>query len=347
MDDPRSSQRSREATPFGTVLNGVFPVERLRELLATLPDTAAEAADAVVTAFGSSIPVTVFHRRDLDWSVLAGVESHADQTQLTALECAAGPLMSRAATVGTVAVVVGPAVPDEAVAAHRILLAQLCVWIDLSAQAHASTEEFAALDDEAEVMRTVAHQILSAQDLDQVLLNITTQTLRMSESDICGVFLREGDELRMRSCVGHRVVDTARLRMKKGQGVAGLVFETGKVAKIDSYLQDSTISTDFMALAEQEATRSALAVPLIVHGDMIGVLEVWRRRYSSFTERDVRRLVALADLATIAIENGRLYDTQRGHRPRTRQHPHFPGTAAASAQPFVHPAAFPDRDRAR
>ncbi|MFC9836435.1 helix-turn-helix domain-containing protein [Rhodococcus sp. NPDC127530] len=311
MDDPRSSQRSREATPFSAMLNGAFPVERLRELLATLPQTAADAAEAVVTAFGSSLPVTVFQRHDLDWSVLAGTEAHADQTQLTALECAAGPLMPRAATVGNVAVVVDPVVPDDMVAAHRTLLAQLCVWIDLTAQAHASTEEFAALDDEAAVMRTVAHQILSAQDLDQVLLNITTQTLRMSESDICGVFLREGEELRMRSCAGHRVIDTARLRMKKGQGVAGLVFETGKVAKIDSYLQDATISKDFMSLAEQEATRSALAVPLVVHGDLIGVLEVWRRRYSSFTDRDVRRLVALADLATIAIENGRLYDAQR------------------------------------
>ena len=197
------------------------------------------------------------------------------------------------------------------VATYRPLLAQLCVWIGLTARVDASTEELAALHDEAEVLRAVAHQILNVQDLDQVLLNITDQTLRMSGSDICGVFLLEGDELAMRSCAGHRVVDTARLRMKKGQGVAGLVFETGKVAKIDSYLQDSTISKDFMPLAEQEATRSALAVPLVVHGDMIGVLEVWRRRYSSFTDRDVRRLVALADLAAIAIENGRLYDAQR------------------------------------
>ncbi|KAF0961097.1 helix-turn-helix domain-containing protein [Rhodococcus sp. T7] len=310
MDHTESSIGVR-ATPIGTVPGGAVPVERIQALLATIPQNAVAAAADVVTTFSSSIPVSVFHRHDLDWIVLAGAQDSADQTQLAALECGAGPLVDRAATVGSVAIVVDLSVPVQVVSAHRTLLAQLCVWIELTAHAHASTEDLAALDDEAEVMRAVTHQILSAQDLDQVLLNITTQTLRMSESDICGVFLREDDELRMRSCTGHRVIDTARLRMKKGQGVAGLVFETGKVAKIDSYLQDSTISTDFMSLAEQEATRSALAVPLIVHGDMIGVLEVWRRRYSSFTERDVRRLVALADLATIAIENGRLYDTQR------------------------------------
>ncbi|RYE43375.1 MAG: GAF domain-containing protein [Hyphomicrobiales bacterium] len=285
---------------------------RLRSLLASLlPESPVAAAEAVVAACGDT-RASVLQRQDLDWVVLAGAEECADQAQLAALECGAGVLRDRAAAIGTFAVVLAePFNKHTGPALDQNLLRQVCVWIELTARATSLTDELAALDDEAEVMRGVTHQILSARDLDQVLLSITNHTLRMSESDICGVFLREGDELRMRSCAGHRVVDTARLVMKRGQGVAGLVFETGKVAKIDSYLHDSTISSDFMSLAEQEATRSALAVPLVVHGDLIGVLEVWRRRYSSFTDRDVRRLVALADLATIAIENGRLYDAQR------------------------------------
>lgn len=284
---------------------GQVPAVRLQALLTTLPpEDPVAAAEAVVTAC-VGMKVSVLQRQDLDWVVMAGADDCADQTQLAALECGAGSLCERAATVGTIAVVLAAPGLDTT------LLRQVCVWVELTVRTSSATAESTALDDEAEVMRGVAHQILSARDLDQVLLSITNHTLRMSDSDICGVFLREGDEVRMRSCTGHRVVDTARLRMKKGQGVAGLVFETGKVAKIDSYLQDATISRDFMSLAEQEATRSALAAPLIVHGEMIGVLEVWRRRYSSFTDRDVRRLVALADLATIAIENGRLYDAQR------------------------------------
>ncbi len=43
---------------------------------------------------------------------------------------------------------------------------------------------------------------------------------------------------------------------------------------------------------------------------MIGVLEVWRRRRSEFTPRQVQRLVAMASLVTIAIENARLNDAQ-------------------------------------
>lgn len=164
--------------------------------------------------------------------------------------------------------------------------------------------------EETAVIRDVVGRLLSVRDVDQVLLTIADRTLRLLDADICGVLLREGDEVRMRSCVGNRVVDTSRLRMRRGQGVAGLVFLTGEPAKVDSYLEDRTISQDFMFLAKAEETQSALAVPLLLRGEFIGVLEVWRRRESTFTEQDVRRMVTLADFATIAIDNARLHDEQ-------------------------------------
>ena len=84
---------------------------------------------------------------------------------------------------------------------------------------------------ETAVLRTVIEQLLCVRDLDQLLLSISDRTLHLLDADICGVLLREGDVLRMRSCVGHRVVETSRLRMERGQGVAGLVFLTGEPAE--------------------------------------------------------------------------------------------------------------------
>jgi sugar diacid utilization regulator/putative methionine-R-sulfoxide reductase with GAF domain len=172
---------------------------------------------------------------------------------------------------------------------------------------------------ETAVLRTVIEQLLCVRDLDQLLLSISDRTLHLLDADICGVLLREGDELRMRSCVGHRVVETSRLRMERGQGVAGLVFLTGEPAKVDDYLSDQQISQDFMALAEQEQTQSALAVPLRLRGEFLGVLEVWRRRPSRFSEQDVHRMVTLADVATIAIDNAGLYERQAQMVAQLRQ----------------------------
>lgn len=167
----------------------------------------------------------------------------------------------------------------------------------------------AAVDAEAEVdaLRIVAGRILRARELDEALLAVTNETLRLVASDIAGVMLRDGDEIFMRSCAGNQRADTAHLRMRRGQGLAGLVFATGEAAKVDDYLGSDLISDDFHHLARLERTRSALAAPLTVDGDIIGVLEVWRRRESQFTPAEIRRLVALAELAAIALDNARLH----------------------------------------
>ena len=197
--------------------------------------------------------------------------------------------------------------PDPAVARA---LVYGCRWLALIADRAAARAAAAQEAAETGVLRTVIEQLLCVRDLDQLLLSITDRTLNLLDADICGVLLREGDELRMRSCVGHRLVETSRLRMERGQGVAGLVFLTGEPAKVDNYLDDRTISQDFMTLAEQEQTQSALAVPLRLRGKFLGVLEVWRRRPSRFSEQDVHRMVTLADVATIAIDNAGLYEQQ-------------------------------------
>ena len=186
------------------------------------------------------------------------------------------------------------------------MLTQACVWLSLVRRA----QNPAPAEPETEAVREVVQQLLSVRDVDQVLTSIAERTLRVLDADICGVMLREGDLVRMRACVGNRVAETARLRMRRGQGLAGLVFDTGRPAKVDTYLEDRTISPDFMSLAAKEETRSALAVPLRLHGEFIGVLEVWRRRPSMFTESDERRMVVLADIATVAIDNARLHDEQ-------------------------------------
>jgi sugar diacid utilization regulator/GAF domain-containing protein len=189
-------------------------------------------------------------------------------------------------------------------------LRPVLTWLDLHHQRDAAKGTEQSALHEAAVLRAVTEQLRSMRDLDEVLHSIARRTLDLLDADICGVLLREDDELRMQSCVGNRLAETAKLTMRRGQGVAGLVFATGVSARVDDYRLAETISQDFVSLAGREETRSALAVPLTLHDDLIGVLEVWRRRASVFTELDEQRMVALADFATIAIANARSYVEQ-------------------------------------
>ena len=160
--------------------------------------------------------------------------------------------------------------------------------------------------DELEVMQRVALRILKSHDLTEILLLITHETRRLLGADICGIMLREGDAVVMQRCVGNLSADTASLRMHAGQGVAGRVFATKEPCYVENYVASNLISTDFMNLARVESVRSALAAPLMSADDVIGVLEVWRRQTSAFEAQHTKRLVAFANLTSLAIENAHL-----------------------------------------
>ncbi len=59
------------------------------------------------------------------------------------------------------------------------------------------------------------------------------------------------------------------------------------------------------------ATRSEMALPLLVSGRVIGVLDVQSAQPNAFTEEDVAVLTTLADQVAIAIENARLFSEAR------------------------------------
>lgn len=164
--------------------------------------------------------------------------------------------------------------------------------------------------DEVQVLQRVATRMLKTHDLSEILLHITQEAKRLLSADICGVLLREADQIVMRCCVGNHSPQTAALRMGPGQGLAGRALERREPSAVADYVTNAEISRDFFHLAETEMVRSALAVPLLGRETVIGVLEVWRRRPSTFTPLDHIRLVALANLTSIAIENAELYTAQ-------------------------------------
>ena len=273
-------------TETGTAILGNAAFERLiASQPANVHEAALLAASALRDAYGGEWAIAICDGRR--WSDLIGTGAAREAL-------AAGASVRGTDTAGTSPVI-------RAVES----------WVRLVAERDRYRLDLDATTAEAESQSDVAHEILTIRDLEQVLLSIVNRTLVLLESDICGVMLRDGDVIKMTACVGHRMVETAHLTMQRGQGLAGLVFEQRTPGVVDSYADDRTISPDFIPLAAQEDTRSALAIPLLARGDVIGVLEVWRRRDSVFTDTDVRRMLALGSLATIAIENARLYDLQK------------------------------------
>jgi signal transduction histidine kinase len=70
----------------------------------------------------------------------------------------------------------------------------------------------------------------------------------------------------------------------------------------------------YSATPELPATRSEMALPLIGHGKVIGVLDVQSIQEASFAEEDVAALSTVADQLANAIENARLFSAELRRR---------------------------------
>ena len=159
----------------------------------------------------------------------------------------------------------------------------------------------------------VAADILSSLELDVTLLSVLNAVTATTHADIAGILLADesGEALRMQACTGHRTVATARLIVRRGQGVAGKVFEEGRPVRVDDYQDDPAISRDFADIAQADGTRAALGAPMTVRGRTIGVAMSWRREPAAYIAADTQAMTTLANLAAIAVENARLYEQQR------------------------------------
>lgn len=87
---------------------------------------------------------------------------------------------------------------------------------------------------------------------------------------------------------------------------------TGTPLRVGDYLVEYAKSP-FLRVVQEAGIRSALAVPLKTHEVVIGVLYVASRIPNKFQEEDQQLLSALADQASIAIENAKLYQQVKQH----------------------------------
>jgi len=89
---------------------------------------------------------------------------------------------------------------------------------------------------------------------------------------------------------------------KPGEGVAGQVFQEAKPVVLNN-----TKGEDNFIEADSSFVRSIACIPMLVHNDVIGVINVTNKRDDKhFTEVDVEMLKAVTDQAAVAINKAQL-----------------------------------------
>ncbi len=160
------------------------------------------------------------------------------------------------------------------------------------------------------------HSLLGAiTDPDALLVRISEESRMVASAEAASVMLydAETDELYFQVALGDSGDQDAlkrEVRLKMGQGIAGLAARTRSAVSVPDVTRDPRFFSDADA-ASQFQTRSLLAVPMMDRDRLIGVLEVVNKvGGASFSEMDEHVMAMFSSVAATAVVNARLINQQ-------------------------------------
>jgi signal transduction histidine kinase len=161
---------------------------------------------------------------------------------------------------------------------------------------------------EMEVLAEASRLLTSTLDLAEVLDRLADIARTRLETDVARIWLREetGDVLRLAAHKGRvRSPLPAREQVATRTSLVGWVFTNRKTLALADVQQDARLEKRGWFKAEGFA--SLLCVPILLDGEVIGILSGMTRERREFRSADVALAEALTASAAVAVRNARLH----------------------------------------
>ena len=156
--------------------------------------------------------------------------------------------------------------------------------------------------EEIQVLREINNRLSGHFEIDSLLKEIMNYTKRILRSEACSLLLVDEDSGELFFYVtDDSCADLEAVRIEKGQGIVGAVFETGQPLIVNNVDEDPRF---FSGVDQQTgfSTKSLICVPMSVGTKHIGVVEVLNRIEGNYTREDLETLESIASQSAIAIE---------------------------------------------
>jgi signal transduction histidine kinase len=164
----------------------------------------------------------------------------------------------------------------------------------------------AAPADTLRKLQAVTDAALAHLSLDDLLDELLTRVRDALETDTCAVLLLEetGRELVARAAKGLEEEVEQGVRIPVGKGFAGRVVQERRAVIIPDVEHSEVLNP----ILREKGLKSMLGVPLIAHGDVLGVIHVGTLHPRKFTSFDVELLGVVADRVALGVERALIYD---------------------------------------
>ena len=155
-------------------------------------------------------------------------------------------------------------------------------------------------------LRVLAHlsqEFSSILEIDELLTKIAVSVRALINFDAFSIFLVDEERRLLRCRFSQRYDEKATVQnIEFGQGITGAAAASRQVLRVADVLQDPRY------IVSHSDVRSEVAVPLVLHDRVTGVMDLESIRISFFTDDHVRALSLLAPQIATSVENARLYE---------------------------------------
>ncbi len=180
---------------------------------------------------------------------------------------------------------------------------QVADLVRLKTEPHSQLKKFQILYDLATAMTT-------ERSLDDNLRLVVEKSRELLKADSSHIALRDesrGDVF-MHSFSGIRTEEFKKLRVPFGEGLGGLVAKTGKGYIIEDYFRDKNLTRLFHKIVADEGLVSGMAAPIQMEKKNLGVLYLFNRKKTFFSQADLDTLFLIANIAAIEIARNQIQD---------------------------------------
>ena len=153
----------------------------------------------------------------------------------------------------------------------------------------------------------LGREVTSVIELEELLARIPKLIARLTRFSAFSVYLldEQGDELHVAYSVGYPDDVARSMKFKVGQGVVGAAVAEGQPILVNDVRAEPRYRGALPTMLSQ------LAVPLRRKGRIIGTLNLLSETTGAFTSRDEALLRQFAAHVAVAIENARLFKSER------------------------------------
>src|SRR5262245_33420736 len=195
---------------------------------------------------------------------------------------------------------------------------QVAVAIDnaINFESVRSAERRAARDrDHSQLLLEINNAVASHLDLRELLRAISPCLRKVIHHDFAGLVLYDAASRQLRA----HALDFPKDKDIFEEGVvfpmegtpAGLAFTSRQTVIVRNLEQERFASTPLVKILRAEGVKSGCSVPLIAHGEAVGVLTVMSFREEAFSESDAELLTQIGGQIALAVENALSFDRAR------------------------------------